>query len=180
MHAHQTHVWYNVVSDVIRNYNNSWHSGIRTRPIDVNSTNESALWKQQYLPPEDGKDVKKKVKPFKFKPGDVVRLSFNKRLFTRHYDQSWTDQLYIVASRFRRDGINVYKIHDYTNTSLIDGSLYSPEMAAVSVNPDTMYRISRVLKTKTLKGKKYSLVRWTGWDPSYDSYIPNTELKRFK
>ena len=177
MHARQSRVWYKAVPDVIRNYNHSYHSGIRTEPALVTPQNEAQLWRQQYLPP---KDQKKKPKPYSFKIGDVVRVSFLKSRFTRHYDQGWTDQLYIVAKRFRRDNIPIYRLNNYENTSPVDGSFYSPELQSVAIRPDTLFHISEILKTKTINGKKFSLVSWKGWDSSYNSYIANSELKRFK
>ena len=51
MYSRQTYKWYDVLDKVTDSYNHSYHSSIKRAPADVNESNESALWKQQYLPP---------------------------------------------------------------------------------------------------------------------------------
>ena len=37
---------------IVHSYNQTWHSGIRSEPINVNRTNEKQLWWQMYWPKE--------------------------------------------------------------------------------------------------------------------------------
>ena len=54
-------------------YNLTWHSGIRSEPINVNKTNEKQLWWQMYRPkePYDPNKKKHEVK-YTFNIGDRV------------------------------------------------------------------------------------------------------------
>ena len=78
-------------------------------PTNVNESNQSALWQQLYLPKTaDGKNKKKNIlKNFKFETGDFVRISFLRKAFSREYDQKWSDEIFRVARRYKREGIPV-------------------------------------------------------------------------
>ena len=39
-----------VLPKIVQSYNRTWHSGIRSEPINVNKTNEKQLWWQMYWP----------------------------------------------------------------------------------------------------------------------------------
>ena len=45
---------------IVQSYNRTWHSGIRSEPINVNKTNEKQLWWQMYWPKEPYDPNKKK------------------------------------------------------------------------------------------------------------------------
>ena len=75
-----------VLPKIVHSYNRTWHSGIRSEPINVNKTNEKQLWWQMYWPkePYDPKKKKHEVK-YTFKIGDRVRTTFLRRPFQREY-----------------------------------------------------------------------------------------------
>ena len=179
MYSKQTNKWVEALPKIIQGYNNSVHSSIKIAPSAVNESNEAALWKQQYLPPQDGKQKTKRLKPYKFQIGDVVRVAYNKTRFQKYYQQTWSDQLYIISKRFRRDGIPVYKILNYDGKTEVQGTFYTEELQKTSVTSDSLYKIERIIKKKTVKGKKYSQVKWQGWDDEYSSWVPDSDLKRF-
>ena len=45
------------------------------------------------------------------------------------------------------------------------------------MNKDERFRIEKILKYKTENGKRYGLVKWIGYDSSYNSWEPVEELK---
>ena len=62
---------------IVESYNRTWHSGIRSEPINVNKTNEKQLWWQMYWPKEPYDPNKKKHEiKYAFKIGDRVRTTF--------------------------------------------------------------------------------------------------------
>ena len=54
------------------------------------------------------------------------------------------------------------------------GTFYEQELQKVK---DQRYRIEKILKYKTVKGKRYGLVKWIGYDSSDNSWEPVEELK---
>ena len=150
------------------------------KPVEVDKNNESALWKQQYLPP-----VEKHIKPaalkrYKFSPGDYVRISFLRKTFSREYDQKWSDEIFKVTKRFRREGIPLYKLNDFNGEHEIQGTFYQQELQKIDVPVDKVYKIEKILKSKTVRGKRLYLVKWMGWPKDFNSYVSAKDLKNLK
>ena len=180
MYSRQNYKWYDILPEIIDGYNHSYHSSIKMRPADVTEKNESALWKRLYLPPKGDEKVKVPLKRFKYAVGDIVRVSFLRSKFSREFHQRWSDQLYIIPKRYRREGLPVYKLTNFDGKDEVDGTFYQQEIQKVRIGPDTIYKIQKVIKKKTIKGKKMALVRWLGWEEKYDSWIPVSDLKLYK
>ena len=71
-----------VLPKIVDSYNRTWHSGIRSEPINVNKKNEKQLWWQMYWPREpDDKDKKKHEIKYGFKVGDRVQTTYVQRAF---------------------------------------------------------------------------------------------------
>ena len=82
----QTERYIDVLQPVVNFYNRTWHSGIRSEPINVNKKNEKKLWWQMYWP--DIKKMKKeanrrKKSKFAYKVGDKVRISQTRNLLSK-------------------------------------------------------------------------------------------------
>ena len=94
-----------VLPKIVQSYNRTWHSGIRSEPINVNKTNEKQLWCQMYWPkePYDPNRKKHEIK-YAFKIGDRVRTTFLHRPFQREYDTRWTGEIFKITRRFMRQG----------------------------------------------------------------------------
>ena len=66
-----------VLQKIVTSYNHTWHSGIRSEPVNVNKQNEKQLWWQMYWPKEPYVKRKKKEKiKFAFNVGDRVRTTY--------------------------------------------------------------------------------------------------------
>ena len=72
-------------------YNATPHRSLNfIAPKDVNKSNEADLWAFMYLrkPAKEAKRTpKKRTAPYKFKLGDLVRISYIKHPFRRVYQQ---------------------------------------------------------------------------------------------
>lgn len=77
---------------------------------------------------EKGKKQRKRY--YKFKVNDRVRISHLKHTFQREYDQKWTGEIFVITHRFRRQGIEVYRLKDYADAS-ISGTFYAQELQKV-------------------------------------------------
>ena len=83
MTATNKSVYYNVLNDVVSEYNNNKHSTVKMKPID-NKNN-----KRVYIH-ED------KEKSARFNAGDRVRISKFKNIFAKGYTPNWTKEIFIV------------------------------------------------------------------------------------
>ena len=113
MTATSKNVYYNVLDDVVCKYNNTKHSTIKMKPIDVKNN------KGLYIDKHNEKDSR-------FKVGDRVRISKFKNIFAKGYTPNWSKEIFIV------DKINdtvpyTYNIKDLNDEEII-GSFYDREL----------------------------------------------------
>ena len=107
-------VYYDVLDDVVNKYNNTKHSTIKMKPIDVGDNN-----KRVYVDEHNEKDSR-------FKVGDRVRISKFKNIFAKGYAPNWSTEIIIV------DKINdtvpyTYNLQDLNGEEII-GSFYDREL----------------------------------------------------
>ena len=113
MTATGKNVYYDVLDDVVNKYNNTEHSTIKMKPIDVKNN------KRVYIDEHHKKDNK-------FKIGDRVRISRYKNIFATRYAPNWSSEIFIV------DKINdtvpyTYNLKDLNDEEII-GSFYDKEL----------------------------------------------------
>ena len=83
MTATGKHVYYDVL-DVVNKYNNTKHSTIKMKPIDVGDNN-----KRVYIDEHNEKDSR-------FKVSDKVRISRYTNIFAKGYTPNWSKEIFIV------------------------------------------------------------------------------------
>ena len=110
-------VYYDVLDDVVNKYNNTKHSTIKMKPIDVKNNN--------YIDEHNEKDGR-------FKLGSRVRISKFKNIFAKRYTPNWSKEIFIV------DKINdtvpyTYNIKDLNDEKII-GSFYDRELQKTVYN----------------------------------------------
>ena len=113
MTAASKNVCYDVLDDVLNKYNNTKHSAIKMKPIDVKDN------KRVYIDEHNEKDSR-------FKVGDRVRISKFKNIFAKGYTPNWSTEIFIV------DKINdtvpyTYNLKDLNDEEII-GSFYDREL----------------------------------------------------
>ena len=101
-------IWYNILPNLIKKYNNRYHHSIKMKPIDVNKSNEKYI-KMTYT-----YGVTNKIP--KFKINDLVRISLKRRdLFDKPSGNiKWSEELYKIHS-INKSNVITYKIKDMNN-----------------------------------------------------------------
>ena len=84
MTAISKNVYFNVLDDIVDEYNNTYHKTIKTKPIDVKR--DSFV---EYNEESNEKDPK-------FKVGDHVWISKFKNVFAKGYTPNWSQEIFIV------------------------------------------------------------------------------------
>ena len=176
MTSKQTHKYVDVLPDLVSSYNKTKHSSLGRPPVEVNGSNEGEVRLDQYILLRKDKSSSGNKTKFKFKIGDTVRISYLKTAFQREYQQKWTGELFKVVQRFARDGIPVYRLKDW-NDEDIEGTFYEQELQSVRVDPDSLFKVEKVLKRRSRNGRREVLVRWLHWPKKYDSWIPASDLR---
>ena len=175
----QTYKYDDILQDLVYNYNHSPHRSLNGRaPADINDANETKVWNELYIDtlipkPKIKREVTKR-KPYnkyKFKKGDYVRITHLKHPFDRDYQEKWTEEIFIIKSRYYRQGIPVYTLMDY-DKDLIEGTFYQNELQKVNKDRDDLWRVDKVLKKRTRKGKQELFVSFMGWPKKFNMWLP--------
>ena len=113
MTATSKNVYYDVLDDVVTKYNNTKHSTIKMKPIDVKNN------KRVYIDEHNEKDSR-------FKVGDRVRISKFKNIFAKGYTPNWSREIFIV-NKINDTVPYTYNLKDL-NDEEIKGSFYDREL----------------------------------------------------
>ena len=153
-----------ILPDLVSSYNRSYHRSIKMRPIDVSKENEDVVFKNLY----GAKSIAKEV-PFKFKPGDLVRVSMVRGVFSKGYEQNYTHEFFSVTECVPRNP-PVYKLKDYDGV-LLEGTFYAEELQKIRVNKDKAFKVEKILERKKVGRRNMVLVKWLGWPSKFNSWV---------
>ena len=79
-------VFIDELDDIVNKYNNTYHSAIKNKPVDVE--------KNTYIDFKNGiSDV-----DHKFKVGDHVRISKYKNIFVKGYMPNWSEEIFVIKN----------------------------------------------------------------------------------
>ena len=144
-----------ILQDLVKSYNDSVHSAIKTAPSLVTVHNEKS------------QPRRKVVTKSKLDVGEWVRISETKRQFKKGYLPSWTREIFKVSA-VHSTNPPTYSICDYSGEP-IKGRFYEQELQRVK--SQEVFKIEKVLKTRKKHGKTEYLVRWLGYPPKFDSWV---------
>ena len=121
MTAISKNVYFDVLDDIVDEYNNSYHRTIKMKPRDVGDDSFA-----EYNEESNEKDLK-------FKVGDHVRISKYKNIFANVYTPYWSKEIFVVK-----------KIADLNREEIV-GSFYEKELQKTNQKE---FRIEKVIKMK--------------------------------
>ena len=158
-------IWYNILPNLIKTYNNRYHHTIKMDPINVNKANEKHIKNNFYT-------YDKTNKIPKFKINDLVRISLKRReLFDKPSGNiKWSEELFKIHS-IHKSNVITYKIKDMNN-EVIQGVFYEKELLKTK-NTRGEYIIEKILKTN--KDKIY--VKWRAYSNNFNSSIDKNIYK---
>jgi hypothetical protein len=172
----ETFEWVSIFQKLIKTYNNTFHSSIKMKPIDVNMLTQKTaiknlygfLWEKDNIP---GQNRKKKPK---FKIGDYVRLTKFKNIFKKGYEGYWTAEIFKISKIYFRTPKIVYQISDYNGDEIIEGSFYEDEIQKVNINANMFWKIEKILKKEFRKEKLWYYVKFMNYEKP--QWIPASNL----
>ena len=146
-------IFYNILDELVNNYNNKYHSTIKMTPIEGSKKINEKKIKNIY-------NFEKTKKPGKFKIGDRVRISLEKNIFEKGYETNWTQEIFIIYD-IKYSNVPYYYLKDLNNEKL-DGTFYEQELQ--KTKQDDLYTIEKILKTN--KNKVY--VKFKGYSNDFN------------
>ena len=144
-------VYINKLDDIVDEYDNTYHTTIKMKPIDV----------------KDDTNKETNDKGPKFKVGDRVRISKYKNIFAEGYTPNWSEKVFVIK-KVKNTVPWTYNINDLNGEEIM-GTFYEKELQKTNQEE---FRIEKVIKRKG--DKMY--VKWKGYDNSFNSWIDKTSL----
>ena len=147
---HRSRRYIDTLQDLVKSYNSTPHRSLRNiAPKDVNADNAANLWAYMYLKPKKKRKVDKSIKKgkktirrhlYKYKIGQLVRISHLRRPFQRVYNEQWSYEVFKIDRRFQMQGIPLYKLIDLMEDR-IQGNFYQSELQPVNKSEDALWEI---------------------------------------
>ena len=106
--------WIDILPEIIKKYNNTYHRTIKMKPVHVNKKNENHLLATVYY-----YDISKK-KP-KFEIDDRVRLSCYVDQYRNKLKTNWTKEIFTII-KVLKSNVIYYKVND------INEGIYEEEL----------------------------------------------------
>ena len=148
-------VYIDKLDDIVDEYNNTYHTTIKMKPIDVKD--------DTYI--NTSKEINNKDP--KFKVGDRVRISEYKNIFAKGYMLNWSEEVFVIK-KVKNTVPWTYVINDLNGEEII-GTFYERELRKTNQEE---FRIEKVIRQK---GDKL-YVKWKGYDNSFNSWIDKGNL----
>ena len=166
--AENTRNWTDMLDELLSKYDNSYHSTIRTRPVDASKKeNEPGVWENLFKVDEHHK------KSSKFKIGEIVRISGITGIFEHGFLPNWSEQIYKIH-KINNSTPVTYILEDLQN-EIIEGSFYNEELQKTS---QEVFRLEKVLRKKKINGIEHGLVKWIGYSDKFNEWLPVSKLQK--
>ena len=148
-------VYIDKLDDIVNEHNNTYHTTIKMKPIDVKDNT--------YI--NNDKETNDKDPKFNF--GDRLRISEYKNIFAKGYNPNWSEEVFVIK-KVKNTVPWAYVINDLNGEEIM-GTFYEKELQKKSQEE---IRIEKVIKRKG--DKMY--VKWKGYDNSFNSWINKKDL----
>jgi len=167
-----TYRYLDVINKLVIGYNSSVQSTIGMPPSKVTPSCIYSLWRK--VNSLRGNIRQSRVK---FKVGDLVRITKVKVKFAKWYEQTFSTGIFSVVKVIPRVPQPVYELSDLQGRP-IEGQFYNYELVKVTVSPQTEFQIDKIVRTRNNDGNKQHLVKWRGYDATFNSWIIATDIKK--
>ena len=149
--------YFDVLDDIVDEYNNIYHKTIKMKPIDVKDGSFT-----EYNEESNKKDPK-------FKVGDHGGISKFKNVFAKAYIPNWREEIFVVK-KIKNTVPWTYVISDLNGEEIVR-RFFEKELQKTT---QKQFRIEKVIKRK---GNKLYL-KWKGYNNSFNSCIVKKILKK--
>ena len=154
-------VYFNVLDDIVKTYNNTVYSSIKMKPKDVTDNIFVEYSESKGFPEQSNK------KNPKFKVGNHVRISKYKNIFAKGYTPNWSEEIFVI-NKIQNTVHWTYLINDLNGEEIM-GSFYEKELQKTDQKE---FRIEKVIKKKDDK----LFVKWKGYDNFFNSWIDKKDI----
>ena len=164
--ANETRKWIDIVDNLVNDYNNTYHRTIKMSPIEASKPENSLqVWCNIY-----GAYLAEKYGVPAYKVGQTVRIIKYKSIFDKGYLPNFTEE-FSKIKQVKIGRPTVYILEDLKGDDVV-GIFYEEELSPYNETDETTYNVEKVLGKKTVKGKKFVLVKYKGWPDKFNEWLP--------
>ena len=157
----QSTVWYDILPQLIHEYNTTRHRTIKMTPEQASKLEKSETVYENLMSRNGESNA------VKFVAGDKVRISVHKRIFEKGATANWSEEVFEVSEILPTQPIT-YKLRDLAGED-IQGGFYKEQLQKTELS---IYRIDKVLRKRKRNGVNEVLVRWSGYPDKFNQWLP--------
>jgi hypothetical protein len=169
-----THRYVHVLEKFVSGYNDAVHSSTGMAPSLVSDKDVLLIWERMR---NRQARIKKVRSPPIYSVGQTVRISKGKMQFAKGFEQNWSLEEFKISKVLRRSPRHLYELEDRRGES-IEGQFYAEELISVKIGKKTEYLGDKILDSRVRRGIREHLVRWRGYGPAFESWIPASNIRR--
>lgn len=173
MTDNETQRYIDVLPKLVFTYNNRTHRMIKTTPQKAENNHNGEHLQIEKIQGEQIRKIKPK-KPL-LNIGSYVRIAKQQGKFSRSYDEQTMQEIFKIKSIDTSKPIPLYHLTDYDQKEDIVGGFYEFELTPVDIK---IFRIEKVIRKRTLNGKKQLYVKWKGFGNNYNSWIDESDVSK--
>ena len=165
-----------ILQSIAYSYNHTYHRTIGMTPASVKDDNEEEARLPTYFaqnPRSNKPNIK--LRPFKYKINDYVRISHLKTVFTRAYDETYSGDVFRIYKRYHRGALPIYRLQDLQQEE-IKGTFYESELQKIDYDLAQPFKIDKITKTRGKGKAKQHFVQWKYYPKKFNSWIKATDL----
>jgi hypothetical protein len=166
-----THKYIDVLQNIVSNINSHIHRSIKMTP---NQAVSSKHFQKIAFLNMFSKKLNQKWHTPKYKVGDIVRISYHKSLFTKAAAQTFSTEIFRISKVYEKR-IPMYQLETFDKKLPLEGLFYEKELT--TGQESEFYKIESIIKTKLIRGRKFALVRYKGYNKDSDAWVPYEDIK---
>ncbi|GBN99062.1 Putative uncharacterized transposon-derived protein F54H12.3 [Araneus ventricosus] len=156
-----------ILKSLVDSYNHSVHRSHGFAPANVTEADEPLLYKSLY-------NINVPIR-FRFAVNDVVRISKARKVFRKGYLPGWTEETFVVYKRYPTNP-PTFALQDLSGKE-IAGRFYAEVLQKIDKSDNNLWAIEKIIRTKGRGTSRQLLVKWVGFDDSFNSWIKAEWLK---
>ncbi|GBN88051.1 Putative uncharacterized transposon-derived protein F54H12.3 [Araneus ventricosus] len=156
-----------ILKPLVDSYNHSVHRNHGFAPVNVTEADEPLLYKSLY-------NINAPIR-FRFAVNVMVRISKARKVFRKGYLLGWTEETFVVYKRYPTNP-PTYVLQDLSGNE-IPGRFYTEELQKIDKSDNNLWAIEKIISTKGRGTSRQLLVKWVGFEDSFNSWIKVEWLK---
>ncbi|XP_034250168.1 uncharacterized protein LOC117650697 [Thrips palmi] len=179
LHRYMTHKntyeFMPVLQDIVKSINDTPHSSTGIAPNKFSEKDVYPSWEKNYLKHMPHIPAQR---PFRFKPGDTVRASLQRRGLDKAYRGTFSPQIFTVKAR-RSTRPHSYELNN-SKGEPVAGVFFEEELIAAKDRPDRRYMIEKIIdrRINPQTKRREVLATFVGWPPTVREWLPENNRNK--